>query len=191
VTRWDVDFVIGEFIAELNASHTYRSGGDVERVPSRSVGMLGVDWELTPAKGSVPAAYRIKRIVRGGPWDADVRSPLDEPGVDVSEGDYVLAVNGVPLDPTRDPWAGFQGLGDKTVVLTVSNAPAGGKTRQVVVETLSDETELRFRAWVESGARSWTRRPAAGSATSTCRARACRRRTSWCASSWGSGGRKG
>jgi tricorn protease len=149
VTRWDVDFVIGEFIAELNASHTYRSGGDVEQSPSRSVGMLGVDWELTPAKGSAPAAYRIARIVRGGPWDADVRSPLHEPGVDVGEGDYVLAVNGVPLDPARDPWASFQGLGEKTVVLTVSNQPAGGKTRQVVVRTLSDETELRFLAWVE------------------------------------------
>ena len=54
--------------------------------------MLGVDWEL--ANG----AYRIKRIVRGGPWDAAVRSPLDEPGVNVKDGDYVLAVNGVPLD---------------------------------------------------------------------------------------------
>nr|MBA3888310.1 PDZ domain-containing protein [Acidobacteriota bacterium] len=143
VTRWDVDFVIGEFIAELNASHTYRSGGDVEQVPSRSVGMLGVDWEL--ANG----AYRITRIVRGSPWDADVRSPLDEPGVDVSEGDYVLAVNGVPVDPKADPWASFQGLGDKTVVLTVSNAPTGGKSRQVVVKTLANETDLRFRAWIE------------------------------------------
>ena len=55
VTRWDVDFVIGEFIGELNASHTYHGGGDMEEVPQRSVGMLGVDWEL--ANG----AYRIKR----------------------------------------------------------------------------------------------------------------------------------
>ncbi|MBL9136653.1 MAG: PD40 domain-containing protein, partial [Verrucomicrobiales bacterium] len=28
VTRWDVNFLIGELIGELNASHTYRSGGD-------------------------------------------------------------------------------------------------------------------------------------------------------------------
>ena len=32
VTRWDVDFVIGEFIGELNASHTYKGGGDIENV---------------------------------------------------------------------------------------------------------------------------------------------------------------
>ena len=33
VTRWDVNYVIGELISELNASHTYRSGGDTQRSP--------------------------------------------------------------------------------------------------------------------------------------------------------------
>jgi tricorn protease len=157
VTRWDVDFVIGEFIGELNASHTYRSGGDAERVPPRSVGMLGVDWEHVPAARSTNGgqaapdhgAYRIKKIIRGGPWDASVRSPLDEPGVEVKEGDYVLAVNGVAVDAAADPWASFEGLGNKTVVLTVNDTPAAAGARQVVVKTLADETELRFRAWVE------------------------------------------
>ena len=143
VTRWDVDFIIGEFIGELNASHTYKGGGDAEQVQQRSVGLLGVDWEL--ANG----AYRIKNIVRGGPWDAAVRSPLDEPGVNVKAGEYVLAVNGVPLDTARDPWAAFQGLGNKTVVLTVNGSPSTGSARQVIVTCLADETELRFRAWIE------------------------------------------
>ena len=31
VTRWDVNFVLGDFMGELNASHTYRGGGDVEK----------------------------------------------------------------------------------------------------------------------------------------------------------------
>jgi tricorn protease len=143
VTRWDVDFILGEFIAELNASHTYKGGGDLQQAPQRSVGMLGVDWEV--ANG----AYRIKRIVRGGAWDVDVRAPLDEPGVNVKEGEYVLAVNGVPLDTKLDPWAGFSGLGDKTVVLTVNSTPSMAGSRQVVVKTLTEETELRFRSWVE------------------------------------------
>jgi tricorn protease len=143
VTRWDVDFVIGEFIGELNASHTYHGGGDMEQAPQRSVGLLGVDWEL--ANG----AYRIKRIIRGGPWDAPVRSPLDEPGVAVKEGEYVLAVNGIPIDTTSDPWASFQGLGDKTVVLTVNATPTAAGARQVVVKCIPSETELRFRSWIE------------------------------------------
>jgi len=143
VTRWDVDFLIGEFIGELNASHTYHGGGDMEQAPQRSVGLLGVDWEL--ANG----AYRIKHIIRGGPWDSVIRSPLDEPGVMVKEGEYVLAVNGVPLDTKSDPWASFQGLGDRTVVLTVNSSPSSAGARQVVVKCLTSETELRFRAWIE------------------------------------------
>ncbi len=143
VTRWDVNFVLGEFIAELNASHTYRGGGDEESAPTRGVGLIGVDWEL--ANG----AYRIRRIVRGGPWDADVRSPLDQPGVNVQEGEYVLAVNGIPLDPGKDPWAAFQGLADQPVQLTVNARPTLDGARQVVVQALSSETELRYRAWIE------------------------------------------
>ena len=144
VTRWDVNFILGEFIGELNASHTYHGGGAaLENPPTKPVGMLGVDWEL--ANG----AYRIKRIIRGGPWDADMRSPLDEPGVDVSAGDYVLAVNGVPLRASDDPWAAFQGLAGKTVMLTVNKSASAEGARSVVVKCLGDETELRFRAWIE------------------------------------------
>jgi tricorn protease len=143
VTRWDVNFVLGEFIGELNASHTYRSGGDLEQGAQRTVGMLGVDWEK--AQG----AWRIKRIVRGGPWDADARSPLDEPGVDAREGDYVLAVNGVPVNMQADPHASFQGLGGKTAVLTVNASPVLEGARQVIVSCLSSEVELRYRAWIE------------------------------------------
>jgi tricorn protease len=146
VTRWDVDFIIGEFIGELNASHTYYGGGDKETPPSRNVGMLGIDWELVP--GATPR-YRVKKIVRGGPWDASVRSPLDEPGVNVKEGEYILAVNGVPIDTRQDPWAAFQGLGNKTVILTVNSKPGMEGSRQVLARTLTSEVELRYRAWIE------------------------------------------
>lgn len=144
VTRWDVNFILGEFIAELNASHTYRGGGDAERSATRGVGMLGVDWELADG------AYRISHIVRGGPWDVDVRAPLAEPGIGVKEGEYVLAVNGIPLDAGKDPWAAFQGLADTTVALTVNAKPTADGARQVLVKTIDDETELRFREWIEA-----------------------------------------
>jgi tricorn protease len=143
VTRWDVDFILGELIGELNASHTYYGGGDKENAPARNVGMLGVDWELKDG------AYRVKKIIRGGPWDTAVRAPLDEPGVNVKEGEYVLAVNGVAIDTKLDPWAAFQGLGNKTVVLTVNAKPTTEGARQVLVRTLTNEVELRYREWIE------------------------------------------
>ncbi|MFV2073074.1 MAG: S41 family peptidase [Thermoanaerobaculales bacterium] len=144
VTRWDVNFIIGELIGELNTSHSYRGGGDVERGARRGVGLLGVDWEL--AEG----AYRIKKIVTAAPWDTEVRSPLAEAAVDVSEGDWVLAVNGVPIDPAADPWAAFEGLADTTVILTVNNRPSLDGAREVLVKTLSSENRLRNLAWIEA-----------------------------------------
>ncbi|HSR43054.1 MAG TPA: PDZ domain-containing protein, partial [Longimicrobiales bacterium] len=144
-TRWDVTVVQSEMQAELSAGHTYTGGGDTESVTPVGTGYLGIDWELDDA------GYRIGRIVKPAPWDTDVRSPLDRPGVDVGEGDYVLAVNGEPLDPARDPYAPFEGLGGETVSLTVSASGAEADARTVVVETLStgQERNLRYLEWIE------------------------------------------
>ena len=43
----------------------------------------------------------------------DARGPLSQPGIDVKAGDYLLAVNGAPVDTSRDPWAAFQGLAEQ------------------------------------------------------------------------------
>ena len=143
VTRWDVNYVIGELIAELNASHTYRGGGDAERAAIVDVGYLGIDWELDSG------AFRIAKIIDGSLIESEVRSPLNMPGVKVREGDYILAVNGMPLDTSKDPWAAFQGLARKTVELTVNSKPNADGAWKVIVETLQDETLLRHLAWIE------------------------------------------
>src|SRR6185437_1738899 len=132
---------------ELSSSHTYRAGGDLEAAPHRGVGLLGVDWTLSNG------AWRIAKIIRGAPWDNEVRSPLDEPGVNVHEGDYVLAVNGIPMDPAQDPWAAFGGLADQTVQLTVNDRPGQAGARTVLVKTLPDETRLRNLAWIDANRR--------------------------------------
>jgi tricorn protease len=143
VTRWDVNYVIGELLGELNASHTYRSGGDTERPLERGVGYLGCDFSLTNG------AYQIAKIINGASWDCEVRSPLLRPGLtNVQEGDYLLAVNGEPLDITRDPWAAFQNLSDRPVMLTVNSAPTLEGAREVLVQTLGSEARLRNLAWI-------------------------------------------
>jgi len=144
VTRSDLNFVIGELIGELNSSHTYRGGGDVQHGKKEGAGLLGVDFSLEEG------AYRISHIVRGAPWDVSVRSPLEAPGVKVHEGDWLLAVNHVPLDTSVDPWAAFQGLGKSTVVLTVNDKPAMEGARDVLVKTLKSEYRLRNLEWIES-----------------------------------------
>lgn len=143
VTRWDVNYVLGELIGELNASHTYRGGGDLESEANVNVGYLGVDWK------KVNGYYQVGRIVRGASWDAEVRSPLDEPGVKVKEGDFILAVNGIPIDVSKDPSSSFQGLADKTVELTVNSSPSTANAKKILVKTLSSESRLRHLEWIE------------------------------------------
>ncbi len=143
VTRWDVNFVIGELIGELGAGHVYRWGGQTETPAGLGIGLLGVDFALENG------TYRIDKIIDVNPWDADVRSPLKEPGLDIKEGDYLLAVNGIALDTKKDPWAAFQGLADKTIILTVNEKPSRAGARQVLVKTLSSEARLREAAWVK------------------------------------------
>ena len=149
VTRWDLNFLIGELIAELNASHAYRGGGDTEQPKQAGVGLLGADFELDRG------AYRVRRIVDGAVWDSEVRSPLARPGVGVKVGDYLLAVNGIPIEATKEPWAAFQALAGKTVALTVNDKPTKDGAREVLVETLDGDAEFRLRnlAWIEANRR--------------------------------------
>ncbi|MDX1636663.1 MAG: PDZ domain-containing protein [Balneolaceae bacterium] len=144
-TRWDISNLQSNLGAELSAGHTYTFGGDTEEVDRVETGFLGIDWEKNNDR------YRVGRIVRPAPWDMQVRSPFDRSGVDVDEGDYILAVNGTPLDPDKDPYAAFEGLSGETVALTVSESAEADNTREVIVETLTqgEELELRHLEWIE------------------------------------------
>ncbi|MDX9910745.1 MAG: PDZ domain-containing protein [Phycisphaerales bacterium] len=154
-SREDVGYIIAEMISELNIGHAYYGGGDVEIAPSKNVGLLGVDWEVaSEGDGADQAsAWRIARLVHGGPWDSDARGPLNELGLGVKEGTFVLAVNGRRLDPDRDPYSAFIGLAGKDVTLTIADALTGDEKarneRDITIEPISSEAALRYRAWVE------------------------------------------
>ena len=144
-SRADVGFLISEMISELNVGHTYYGGSDEDPAPRVGVGMLGCDFTLENG------AYRIGKIYRGGPWDTDAKGPLSQPGVKVGTGDYLLAVNGVPVDATQDVWAAFVGLDNRVVTLTVSSKPTlDDSARDVPIRPLGGDTNLRFREWIES-----------------------------------------
>ena len=144
VTRWDVNYVIGELIGEMHSSHTYKGGGDTEKSSRRNTGYLGIDFMADNG------FYKIKRIVKGAPWDAEVRSPLALPGVNVKEGEYILSVNGIPVDIKKEPYAAFEGLAGKTVVLLVNSEPTPENAREVIVKTLNSESRLRHLEWIEN-----------------------------------------
>ncbi|MFO0421024.1 MAG: PDZ domain-containing protein [Planctomycetota bacterium] len=152
VTREDLNYLLRELVAELNVGHAYIAApGDVENVASRSVGMLGVEFAAaTNADGTPAKAWRLAKFVTGAAFDHTARSPLQQHGLGVREGEYLLAVNGVPVDPARDPWACFLGLAAKPVTLTIGKQPVFDKdARDVVVTPIASEVELHDRAWIE------------------------------------------
>lgn len=160
VSREDVSYIIGEMIGELNVGHAYYWGGDTEPEPSTSVGMLGVDFSVATAQtddGKPVSGFRIDRIHAGAPWDSDARNPLQAPGLKVREGDIITHVNGRRVDTAKDPWAAFIATAGKDTSLTIVAALTGDKKaideRTVVVRPLGSETNLRYRAWVESNRR--------------------------------------
>lgn len=149
LTREDITFVVREMVAELGAGHTGAYPASRESMNRRAddVGLLGVDFVR---RGD---HYAIGRILAPGGLASDIRSPLAGAGVDVREGDYLLAVNGEPVSVGQAPWAAFQGLADKVVELTVNDRPTPDGARRVRVKTLRSEALLREMAWVEANRR--------------------------------------
>ncbi len=147
--RADLNYLMGEMIAELNVSHAYVSGGD-EGLPSRpNVALLGAEFELDEAAGR----YRISRILAGQNDEARYRSPLTEAGVNVRVGEYLLAVNGQALRAGDNPYRALIQPAGQPVALTVGPRADGRDAREVLVDPVSSETALRYLAWVRDNHR--------------------------------------
>ncbi len=144
-SRADLLYVLREMVSELNVGHAYNFGGDIARGPRANIGLLGVDFVMENG------AYRIAKIHSGADWDSDARSVFARAGVQVHEGDYVLAVNGVRIDPKLSVYAAFVGTAKQTTRLTVGpNPEIDEEARDVLVEPLSSEFGLRYREWIEA-----------------------------------------
>jgi len=140
--RSDLNYLMGEMIAELNVSHAYVSGGD-EGLPDRpSISLLGARFE------TVNGRYRISEIFEGQNDETRYRSPLTEVGVDVSAGDYILAINGRSLAADENIFQRLHLPAGQAVELTVSARPDGRDPRTVRVNPISDESSLLYLRWV-------------------------------------------
>jgi tricorn protease len=145
--RSDLNYIIGEMIAELSTSHSYVGGGETPEVKKVNVGLLGADFEIDQGR------YRIKKIYKGEDWEPATRSPLDQPGLKVKQGDYLLAVNGENVAGTDNVYAHFENLVGKVVTLKVNDKPSLDGAHEIVVQPIANEGGLRYMDWVESNRR--------------------------------------
>ncbi len=142
--RGDLDYILGELGGELNAGHLYVNWGDIPVVDRHDGGLIGA--ELTADESG---RYRITKIFPGENWHPAFRSPLTEPGVDVSEGDYLLAIDGHELTTAENPYRWLQNKAGRPVTLTVSDQPGMEGARDARVRPIARETNLRYLDWVQ------------------------------------------
>ena len=144
----DFLYLLGEMQGEIASSHTFID-------PSPTVGsaappatpLLGADYALDPAS----RRYRFARIYPGDQSREALRGPLGAPGLNVAEGDYLLAVDGQELRAPAAPLSGFAGLKGR-LKLTIASTPSSLR-RTIAVDPVEDDLPIRHLAWVEANRR--------------------------------------
>ena len=142
--RADLNKVLRWMCSEIAVGHHRVGGGDQRNDPERvGGGLLGADFELADGR------YRFAHVLGGLNWNPELRAPLTEPGVSVTAGEYLLAVDGIDLDATDNVFARFENTAGKIVELTVGPNADGSDTRAVSAVPVANESALRNREWVE------------------------------------------
>jgi tricorn protease len=142
--RADLNYVLGEMVAELNIGHAYIAGGDYEQPRRPQVALFGGRLELDAQAGR----YKISKIFPGQNEEDLYRSPLTEIGVDAKVGDYVLAIDGQDLPANENPYRLLRDKADRPVELTLNSKPTMEGARKVTFRPIANENELIYLNWV-------------------------------------------
>ncbi|MCC6414145.1 MAG: PD40 domain-containing protein [Saprospiraceae bacterium] len=145
--RSDLNYLLDILGGETSIGHSFVGGGDFPDVDKVPVGLLGANYDIAEGK------YRFAKIFNGENWNPGLKAPLTQPGVNVRQGDYLLAVNGVQIDAATNIYSVFDRTAGKMTRLLVNNRPTLDGAREVTVVPVADESGLRQLDWVESNRR--------------------------------------
>ena len=140
-TRNELSDLIGRFVGELSALHTSVRGGDIrEDDKDIAVASLGGIFSRDEANNG----FRIDHIYLVDPDYPDEKSPLDDPYLDVREGDVITKINGKNALSATDIGELIRNQEGKQVRMTLSRS---GKSRDIIVKPIKNEYNLRYRDW--------------------------------------------
>ncbi|HZW59662.1 MAG TPA: PDZ domain-containing protein [Woeseiaceae bacterium] len=145
--REDLNALLVQMIAEMQVGHNRAGGGDVYSEEGAKTGLLGAN--LVSERGR----YRIARVYSGESWNPFIAAPLATPGNEARAGEFILAVNGEPLSADDNIFSRLQGTLGKQVTLRVGPEPGGRDARDIVIEPVESERDLRLWRWVEDNRR--------------------------------------
>jgi tricorn protease len=145
--RTDLTYILDQVNGELSVGHSFVMGGDYPKTEKNSIGMLGADLVAENNR------WKIKRIFTTESWNPELSSPLQEPGLKVNEGNFVVGINGEELTAEIDPYKLLDGTSGIQTVLHISKTTNFDSAWTVTVKPIRSENGLRQRAWVEDNRR--------------------------------------
>lgn len=145
--RADLNYLFDEMLGWMSAGHTFIGGGDAMKAKRVKGGLLGADFAIENGR------YRFARVYNGENWNPGLEAPLTQPGVNVTNGEYLIAVRGRNLTARENVWQALEGTAGKAVVLRVGPNADGTGARDVTVVPVDDEEGLRHLAWIEDNRR--------------------------------------
>jgi len=145
--RTDMNYIIDMISGEVAIGHSYVAGGDMPDIHRVPIGLLGCD--LVEENGY----YKIVKIYNGESWNPDFKAPLAAPGLDVKEGDYLLAVNGKEIKAPTNPYSLFEQTSGRQTLIKVGSTTSIEDAKEITVEPVSNERNLRSIDWIEGNRR--------------------------------------
>lgn len=142
--RYDLTYLIGEMIGEINIGHAYVGDGDRLKPERIKLGLLGAQIHRDRS-----GYFQIDKILKGENWNEKTRSPLTEVGIDVKEGDYIIAIDGQSTKDMKDMYQALIGKANVPVLLTVNGKASEGGSHDVVVKPIADENGLYYYNMVQ------------------------------------------
>ncbi len=147
-TRRELSTLMEEMVGELNASHQGVRGGDVHRVKTYAVGLLGAQLQPDYKAGY----YRFTKIYRGDKAIARYRSPLDADYIKIKPGDYLLAIDGHPVKATENYLKYLVDKNNTKITLLTNSVPSTQKAVETKIKPIVSEYPLRLKAWTDHNA---------------------------------------
>ncbi|TCK69142.1 tricorn protease [Winogradskyella wandonensis] len=145
--RTDLNYVVDIMSGEVAVGHSYVSGGDFPDLDNVPVGLLGCDFEVSNGR------YKISKIYNGERWNPNLDAPLAKPGLNINQGNYILAINGKPISGSENIYKHLEQTAGREITITVNSKPSENGSRDVLIKPIRNERGLRTIDWVESNRR--------------------------------------
>jgi len=147
-SRSELNWMLSQMVGELCVSHTYIGGGDYgpSATPPSMVftGLLGADLVPDPKSGF----YRLEKIYGPTEVNLNLTGPLVRPDMDIKEGYYLIAINGIDLKAGDDYFKLLQVTPGKKVKATVNSQPTAAGAKTYEVEPIRSDSSLRYNRWL-------------------------------------------